>query len=251
MSVDPSDPHQNPLDPSGGRAELVMIARPEAGLRATAGGPASVADADTTPLASLLDAHGAAMRPLFGLSEDRLRAQVDAIPAAPEAEGAEAPPDLGLFYRVAAPEDRLAELADELLADPLVEAAYVKPPGEPPTTTLETAEAINDMLPEPGDAPPATPDYVAREGYLGVAPAGVDARFAWSIYGGRGTGVKVIDCEWAWRFTHEDLLQNQGGVVAGTSIGNTDHGTAVLGVISGDANTIGITGIAPGAAISA
>src|SRR5262249_9974078 len=88
-------------------------------------------------------------------------------------------------------------------------------------------------------------------GYLAVASVCAVANFAWTTPGGGGQKVKVIDCEWAWRFTHEDLTQNQGGVVAGTSSGNTDHGTAVLGVISGDRNAIGMTGITPEAVISA
>jgi hypothetical protein len=251
MSADPADRPQTPPS-GGGRPELVVIAKPEAGLRVRAAGIASETDADTSSLESVLAKHGAAIRPLFGLSEDRLRAQVEALPTPHQAEedtASEPPPDLALYYRVTADEESLEKLAEELLADDLVEAAYVKPGGEPPSTTLEGTEtaAVNDMQPDPGDAPPATPNYVAREGYLAVAPSGVDAQFAWTIYGGRGTGIKIIDCEWAWRFTHEDLLENQGGVVAGTSMGNTDHGTAVVGVIGGDSNAIGITGIAPDA----
>jgi acyl-CoA hydrolase len=204
---------------------------------------ASVTDADTSSIDSLLSAHGAALRPLFGLSEDRLRAQLSATAAtlmpaaingdeAPDGAGGEQLPALDLFYRVLADDDRLDQLAEELLANDLVEAAYVKPAGEPPSTTLIDT-AINDMQPDPGDAPPATPDFVSRQGYLAVAPSWVDA------------------AKWAWRFTHEDLLANQGGVVAGSSMGNADHGTAVIGVISGDRNTIGIVGIAPEAWIAA
>ena len=66
--------------------------------------------------------------------------------------------------------------------------------------------------------------------------------------------MRIIDCEWGWRFTHEDLLQNQGGVIAGTATmvpAFVNHGTAVLGEISGDRNNFGITGIAPDAVISA
>ena len=250
MSSSPDYPSQVPPRPGGGRPELVVIAKPEAGLRAVAAGPTSVTDADTTSLASLLDTHGAAMRPLFGLSEDRVRAQVEALPApsATAAKGeAEPPPDLALFYRVAADEDRLDELAEDLLADDLVEAAYVKPAGEPPSTTMETAEAINAMQPDLGDAPPATPSFVAREGYLAVAPGGLDAQFAWTLSGGRGQGVKVIDCEWAWRFTHEDLLQNQGGVVAGTSRGTPTTAPPCSASSAVIRTAIGITGIAPDA----
>ena len=67
--------------------------------------------------------------------------------------------------------------------------------------------------------------------------------------GGRGQNVRIIDIEGAWRFTHEDLRQMQGGVVGGTqstSIGWRNHGTghhAVLGLLLGAlvlTRTIGI-----------
>jgi Subtilase family/FG-GAP-like repeat len=240
-------------EPARGKPELVVIARAEAGLRARSTGVASVGGADTASLESRLAARGAVLRPLFGLSEDRLRSQMDAVAgSAAAASGVpEAVPDLTLFYRVEAPEESLEQLAEELRADPLVEAAYVKPPGEPPEMTIVPWGNINDMQPDVADAPPATPNFVARQGYLAAAPTGIDAQFAWTLPGGGGSGIRVTDCEWAWRFSHEDLLQNQSGVIAGTSIGNTDHGTAVIGVISGDRNTVGVTGIAPDAAISA
>ncbi|MDQ6798782.1 MAG: S8 family serine peptidase [Actinomycetota bacterium] len=251
----------DPMNPSGGRPQLVVMVKPTAGLRALASGTASVADADTSSLNALLSAHGAVMRPLFGLSEDRLQRQlsetaVSLMPATVDGDGAaraqtQPLPALELFYRVAADEGRLDQLAGELLAHDLVDAAYVKPPGEPPSTTMIPATGLNDMQPDVADAPAATPDFVSRQGYRDVAPGGVDAPFAATCPGGRGTGVKIIDCEWAWRFTHEDLLAVQGGVVAGTSGDDTNHGTAVLGVISGDRNSIGIEGIAPDAWIAA
>src|SRR5205814_387507 len=79
-------------------------------------------------------------------------------------------------------------------------------------------------------------------------------RWAWTQAGGRGRDVRILDVEGAWRFTHEDLTLNQGGVVAGTPIAGVDwrnHGTAVLGEFSGDVNTIGIVGIASDAMASA
>jgi hypothetical protein len=82
----------------------------------------------------------------------------------------------------------------------------------------------------------------------------VDARWAWTQAGGRGRDIRIIDIEGDWRFTHEDLTQNQGGVVAGTRQTGIDwrnHGTAVLGEYSGDVNTIGIVGIASEAIASA
>ncbi|WP_222440866.1 S8 family peptidase [Siccirubricoccus deserti] len=107
---------------------------------------------------------------------------------------------------------------------------------------------LNDAVPLPEEAPPASPDFTGRQGYLDAAPGGVDARWAWTQPGGRGDNVNIIDVEGAWRFTHEDLQASQGGVVGGTQSGNLgwrNHGTAVVGVYGGDINAIGITGIAP------
>ena len=221
--------------PKYSRPELIVIAKAEAGLRALAHGVGSAANADTTALTSMLTAAGARMHLLFGLSEDRLRAQT-ASRAPVAGVAAEPPLDLALFYRVEADEGRLDQLAQDLRAHELVDGAYVKPAGEPPIDL----KMLKKMKPDTGNVPPATPDFVSRQGYLAVAPGGVDAQFAWTIAGGGGAGVRIIDCEWAWRFTHEDLLQNQGGVVAGTSSGDTNHGTAVLGVISADRNSIGM-----------
>jgi hypothetical protein len=101
-------------------------------------------------------------------------------------------------------------------------------------------------------APPlVTPDFTSLQGYLNAAPTGIDARYAWTLPGGRGSGVRIIDCEWGWRFGHEDLIQNQGGVLAGSNSPSDDHGTAVLGEISGDRNAFGISGIADQAWVGA
>lgn len=246
-----------PSNGSGGEVassarELIVIAKPDVGLRVGARGITAAA-ADASPLVAILEEAGAVMRPLFGPSEERVRAGTAALltnddPALP------APWDS--FYHVDADDEDLDELAARLYDQELVEAAYVKPGGQPPTLVeerpaTEGAASINDMQPQPGDAPPATPDFTNRQGYLDVAPGGIDARYAWTVPGGGGANVRIIDCEWGWRFTHEDLLQNQGGIVAGTGSTDTNHGTAVLGEISGDRNTVGITGIAPDAVVSA
>lgn len=76
----------------------------------------------------------------------------------------------------------------------------------------------------------------------------VPSIYAATVRGGRGLGVGIIDIEGAWRFSHEDLRQNQGGVAGGTPSddpGWRNHGTAVIGVFGGDLNGFGITGIAP------
>ena len=62
--------------------------------------------------------------------------------------------------------------------------------------------------------------------------------------------MRIIDLEWGWRFMHEDLALNSGGIVAGMGSTNTNHGTAVLGEYSGDRNAFGVTGICPDATAS-
>lgn len=236
-----------PGDDNLPRRELIVVAKPDIGLRAGAAGIASRAGADVSSLADILASEGAHLRPLFGVSEERLRAQ--AADAAPDA------PDLSVYYTVDAPDARLDELAEQLLADDAVEAAYVKPAAELPVALeVEHPQEINDQLPLSEEPPAATPDFSAQQIYLNAAPEGVDARYAWTQAGGSGHGVRIIDIEGAWRFTHEDLRQNQGGVAGGTQIddlGWRNHGTAVVGVFGGDRNTIGITGIVPDANVRA
>jgi hypothetical protein len=122
-----------------------------------------------------------------------------------------------------------------------VSTAYIKPGAEP-------ALLMDDILPRTEEPPATTPNYAARQGYLSAAPGGVDAHYAWTKPGGAGEGIRIIDIEGAWRFTHEDLRLGQGGVAGGTSsdqLGWRNHGTAVIGEFSGDLNSYGINGICP------
>ncbi|GAE06525.1 S8 family serine peptidase [Paenibacillus sp. JCM 10914] len=66
--------------------------------------------------------------------------------------------------------------------------------------------------------------------------------------------MNIIDIEGAWRFDHEDLNQNQGGVIGGqesSDPGWRNHGTAVIGEFSGDQNPFGIVGICSDANVRA
>ncbi len=236
--------------------ELVVVAKPDAGLRVSPTDVASVTGASVSSLETLLVSEGVTLTPLFGESEDRLKDEAAAM--APTAEGEDAP-DLSVFYRVDAPDERLEDLCERFLKLDVVEAAYIKPPAEPATAVApperETeTEVVNDMVALEEEAPPATADFTSRQGYLNAAPAGVDARYAWRFPGGKGHGVRIIDIEGAWRFSHEDLIQRQGGVVGGTptsNLGWENHGTAVVGEIGADENTFGATGICPNALVSA
>ena len=222
--------------------ELVVVMRPQAAFRASAGRFLSATGEKVADVAKVLARHGATMAPIFGPTEERVMARQAAHSAASPAPME----DLSVFYKVEVPDERMDELQAQLAKNELVEAAFVKPSVELPR--------INDMAAAPEEPPPATPDLTARQIFLNAAPSGIDARWAWTQAGGRGRNIRIIDVEGNWRFTHEDLTQNQGGVVAGTPLAGVawrNHGTAVLGEYSGDVNTVGIVGIAAEAVASA
>jgi hypothetical protein len=234
-----------------------MVGAPDAELRITAAKASSLTGAELGPLADVAADPDVVIRPLFGPTEERVLAAgtPQDVPVGTDGSGPQLVEEMARFYHVDAPDDRLDELVEQLQSSPAVASAYIKPPAELPVRA-EVIERLNDMSPDANDAPTATPDFTPRQGYLDAAPGGISARWAWTQAGGRGDGVRIVDCEWGWRFTHEDLNQSQGGVIAGTAdptpdSRSTNHGTAVLGEISGDVNSIGVTGISPNAVISA
>ncbi|MCY8499770.1 S8 family serine peptidase [Bacillus atrophaeus] len=154
-------------------------------------------------------------------------------------------PDFSKYYKVSAPDQMLEELLEQFRHSNSVEDAYIKPAPELARINLEPRRDI---------APPATPDFSFRQEYLEEAPKGVDAKYAWSFPGGKGDQVNIVDIEGAWKFSHEDLRDNQGGVIGGSESSDLswrNHGTAVIGVISGDQNNLGVTGISPNAKVQA
>ncbi len=228
-------------------AEIIVIARPEAELRTVPGAaaPSGAAAAATSSLQALLKAAKVEMRPLFGASEERVAAWVSPSvrAAAPEH------PDPATFYSLSGDLKNHQKLIDSLLAEPSVLGAYYKPPGEPPEMDRGALRGTPDAAPQ-DLSPTVTPDFNTRQGYLDAAPGGIDARFGWTKPGGRGDNVRIIDLEWGWNFSHEDLLANCGGLLDGSNAADTDHGTAVIGVIGGDDNGFGVIGIAPNARVS-
>jgi hypothetical protein len=236
------------------------MAGPEAGLRSLAEGAAFAAPMTGHPMFDLFSAAGADLQPLFAQEEGA--AMMLEAASLSDVTG-EPLPDLSIFYKVEAPDEKLDELARQVRQMPGVLGAYVKPPAEPaavhevpiaqPVSPVEAERPMppkmNDMAPALEEAPAVTPDFTTRQLYLNAAPTGVDARYAWTQAGGRGANVRIIDLEWGWRFAHEDLLANTGGVISGTN-SLDEHGTAVLGEFSGDVNALGITGIAPDAVVS-
>jgi hypothetical protein len=231
--------------------ELIVVAEAEAKLKAGIQRIESRVGADIAALNTRLSEERISLELLFGPSEERLAAEASELSAAAGA----GVPDLSVYYRVRAEDERLDDLARSLAALPGISQAYVKPPAEPPVGPPST-EAIleEETAAEVKETPPATPDFTARQGYLVPAPEGVDAVYAATQVGGRGAGIDIIDIEGAWNFAHEDLVQNQGGVVGGTpttDLAWRNHGTAVAGEFGGDLNGFGVTGISPEAHVRA
>jgi Subtilase family len=155
-------------------------------------------------------------------------------------------PDLTVFHEVIAREEHHPRIRRALRRHAV---AYRKAPADVPLEMTTCADPIQ-ALPH---AITPTPNYLHRQGYLREAPDGIDAFWAWS-QGGDGTGAQIVDIERAWNFRHEDLADFFGGVVGGQPIDclrERNHGTAILGILSGDRNGFGVTGIAPNANIRA
>ncbi|MET7985093.1 S8 family peptidase [Streptomyces sp. NPDC005281] len=229
----------------GAEQELIVVARPEARLRARADGVHSAAGADVSALDMFLSDEQLVLEPLFG-SEERLR-------QSPADTGGG--PGLALFYRLRGARNRAQELRARIAALPGIEAAYVKPGAVPasPEPAPWTGRSADDGR-RLKEGAPVTPDFTSRQGYLRPAPEGVDAHWAWQRPGGSGQGVTVIDVEGAWQLGHEDLASKLAGVVVGTphtDLAWRNHGTAVIGVIGGDRDGHGITGIVPEAVTAA
>jgi hypothetical protein len=110
---------------------------------------------------------------------------------------------------------------------PFVEFAYEESPLVP--------AAIN---------PPDDP-LAPLQGYLGPAPFGIEALFAWSLPRADGSNVKFVDIERGWKLDHEDLA-GAGIVELNDSVpGNEFHSTACLGIVLAQDNNRGVIGVAP------
>jgi len=223
--------------------ELVVVAKRDAGMRTAGGDVFSTAEKDTTKLQALMTDEAFTLTPLFGQSEDALLMQLQS-----ENNSSEEDTNMHLYYHVEAPDEKLETIQKKLLKNDMIDGAYIKPKGEPPIAPdadMSPPENMEFFSTSDDGAPATPPDFRNRQIYLNAAPAGIDARYAWTKSGGRGKNVRIIDLEWGWEFNHVDLKQNQGGLLSGTNATSTDHGTAVLGEYSGDISSLGIEGICP------
>ncbi|HEX5719610.1 MAG TPA: S8 family peptidase [Thermoanaerobaculia bacterium] len=136
--------------------------------------------------------------------------------------------DLSNYYAFELEEgDRGEELADQLNRFKVVEIAYLPP------------------VPEDADVAPPTPNFQGKQGYLNAAPNGIDAKFAWTIPGGKGNLIRIIDIESGWNPNHEDLPSLFITDGRNDDDKSRQHGTAVLSVMVGREDGTGITGIVP------
>ena len=178
-----------------------------------------------------LDDVNAVLRGIPGLRIERLFSRPEDVLAREkhriEARSGREQADKNLYYRLRTRgEVDLARLIDDLNALDIVEIAYAEP------------------LPAP---PPVTPDFSSMQGYLNAAPDGIDAILATRVCGGRGSAVGVIDIEYSWNQSHEDLGSAASALIPNKTpadpFSDFNHGTAVLGEIISGNNGFGVTGI--------
>lgn len=226
--------------------ELILIVDPKAGLRVRGEKIISINEGvDVSPLKDLLAAQQAVIRTLFGASEEWIQHRTSFTKTQ---MGVGQPLDASIFYKVTGPYEGLVELAGALRELKIVQSAYIKPGALLPF--IDTDEVVTS-------GPPSlelTPDLTRYQEFLNPASeGGIDACYAWTKRGGTGAGVNIIDIEGAWRFSHEDLLENPSGCVGGVQVSKfkwRKHGTAVLGILGGDHNGIGIAGMCPEARVN-
>lgn len=155
-------------------------------------------------------------------------------------------PDLTQFVLLS-PRERLDVAAMEaviwhLNSLPFVELAYFEGRAPTPAAPLPDASKIGT--------------FEALQGYLKAAPEGVDAYYAWTKPGGTGANVKVVDVELGWNIRFEGNQGHEDRPLPFVVIGRPTlepaiayHGSAVVGIIAGVNNSLGVTGIVHDAAI--
>jgi len=118
------------------------------------------------------------------------------------------------------------------------------------SSTLEHLPGIIYARPVPKPAPlPSPGNFQNLQGYLDPAvssPSGIDAEYAWTQYGGTGTGITICDIEYSWNYNHADLTKAVGSQINTNVVdpyNDNNHGTAVIGELISNNNGWGTTGI--------
>lgn len=213
--------------------QIVVKFNPAAEIAIQDGAFVSASGLDLTPVQQVL--LGQNVRPLFTNAAPVMeQVQVSAL-------GSGYVPALDQYYGIelgaeATAADAQAVL-DSLLASPAVETAYMEPVYLPASRLM------------------ASDDFSSMQGYLlPAADNGIDANYAWTISGGRGLDVQVIDVEAGWQIDHEDLPITSSSLIESGNSSDPNfvaHGTAVLGVIGArnEAVPSGMIGIASQASL--
>lgn len=147
-------------------------------------------------------------------------------------------PDLTRWAVVPAPDRAAAmRLAARLRHLPGVRSATV--PSGPGDAPAQQCAAIGEVFPLADGTPPDLGQAGGLREYLGMStlPAGGD-----------GAGVRVADVEYDWDPSHVELANRnlpQPYRPGSTPPENISHGTAVLSLIGGRSDGVGITGLVP------
>lgn len=110
------------------------------------------------------------------------------------------------------------------------------------------SEAYTEPLPVKS---PVSPSFSNLQTHFMAAPKGMGVSAGSSYPGALGDNVRIADLEYSWNVNHEDMSdarQPDTLIANGTPVdpwNDTNHGTAVAGLLNGDKNTYGIDGIVP------
>jgi Subtilase family len=171
--------------------------------------------------------------------------RIDQLGDAARARSGRPAPDLASWYGVTLPATADAAAVAALLRS-LPEVVYAYPAPEPVQPPFSPVLA-QDVL----AVASSTPDLTALQEYLRPAPQGIDADFSRQDPRARGAGITIVDLEFDWTMSHEDLQLDSSSDLGGTVFTRfptfVDHGTAVFGELVAMDNGYGVTGIVPDA----
>ena len=209
--------------------------------------PALALEASSDDLVAYVarEARPGGVRATFDRPAAELRAEEARLEAATGIDLA----DLSRYFDVDTESPESAEaLARRLEAFDEVEFAYVQP-------ELVPASFGAPQDGEPSE-PSGTPDLSYLQYYLGRAPSGFGVDAVREVAGGRGEGVRIVDIQFSWDLSHEDLpfASGQQPIVLVEGFDpfpnqKKSHGTASIGMLVASDNGFGITGICPEAEI--
>ena len=126
----------------------------------------------------------------------------------------------------------IERIALQLKNDPRIEHLYRAFAHQDPPSSVSVSF---------GRPPSETPDFFAQQRYFQPAPVGFGFEYAESWT--RGSGIRIVDIEYAWDPTHEDLQNGPQEHAWGWNYNRYQyHGNAVLGQLVAGDNGYGVRG---------